>query len=61
MFMLNGRIFQDKNKSSFTLKEKTAIYYVVATPQWFELICGFRFIETDALFSDGHNALNIKY
>lgn len=57
LFLLNGRLFQDKNKGMFTFKDKSVIDYVLATAECFDYIVDFNIIETDALFSDGHNVL----
>ena len=42
---------------SFTFRDKSIIDYVCATADCFQFISEFEIIETDPLYSDGHNAL----
>jgi hypothetical protein len=58
LFLFNGRLFKDKSKGSFTFRNKSVIDYVMATAACFKYISDFEIIETDSLFSDGHNALH---
>ena len=57
LFILNGRLFRDKNLGSFTFRDRSTIDYVIATAECFEMFTEFEVIETDPIFSDGHNAL----
>lgn len=58
LFILNGRIFSDKNTGQFTFREKSIIDYVIVTAECFNFIEHFEIIETDTLLSDGHSALS---
>lgn len=57
LFILNGRLFDDKDIGQFTFRNKTVIDYVFATAECFQQINAFKIVESDSLFSDGHNAL----
>jgi len=59
LFILNGRVGQDKNNGQFTYRETSVIDYAFSTPECFEFFEDFAVIETDALFSDGHNLLSL--
>ena len=62
LFILNGRLFKDQHKGTFTFRDKSVIDYAIASAECFEHISDFEILHTDALFSDGHNAiiLNIE-
>ena len=58
MFIINGRLFKDETIGAFTFRDKSVIDYVLATAESFNYITDFEIIETDPLFSDGHNVLS---
>ena len=58
LFILNGRLSADSDVGRFTFREKSVIDYVIASAECFEKISHFETIETDPIFSDGHNLLS---
>jgi hypothetical protein len=60
IFILNGRMFQDQHVGNFTFRDSSVIDYVIATAECYKFIKWFEIIETDSLFSDGHNAISWK-
>ena len=44
----------------FTFRDKSVIDYVIATPDCFRTLENFETIDTDPLFTDGHNVLSWK-
>lgn len=59
LFILNGRLFKDKNIGNYTFRDKSVIDYAIASADCFEHIINFEIFETDPLFSDGHNAIHL--
>ena len=58
LFLLNGRSYLDKDFGQYTLRDKSVLDYVIATADCFRTLENFEVIDTDPLFSDGHNALS---
>ena len=58
LFILKGRLSADSDVGRFTFREKSVIDYVIASAECFEKINHFEIIETDPIFSDGHNLLS---
>lgn len=58
LFLLNGRMGQDRDIGAHTFRNKSVIDFVFATAECFSSISDFYIAETDTLFSDGHNALH---
>jgi hypothetical protein len=56
LFIVNGRYGNDLT-GNFTFREKSVIDYLIVTANCFSLFEKFEILETDSLFSDGHNAL----
>ena len=56
LFLLNGRSYLDKELGQYTFRDKSVLDYVIPTADVFEQ--HFEVIDTDPLFSDGHNALS---
>jgi hypothetical protein len=56
IFVVNGR-FKTERPANLTFRNKSIIDYIMASIDAFKLISDFNVIETDTLFSDGHNGL----
>lgn len=57
LFLLNGRLFSDRNVGAPTFRDKSVIDYAISTAECFEFVSDFGVYRTDSLFSDGHNAI----
>ena len=58
IFILNGRLFKDKNRGNFTFRDLSVIDYVISSTDCLKHVINFEVIEIDTLFSDGHCAIN---
>jgi len=61
LFIVNGRLDKDRLIGALTFRDKSVIDYAIVTAECFENIINFEIIETDALFSDGHSAINLTF
>ena len=57
LFVRNGRCGSDKEVGNFTFRDISVIDYVIASINCLDSLHTFDIYETDALYSDGHNAL----
>ena len=57
IFIVNGRIYNDKESGNFTFRDKSVIDYVLSTAECFRYYSNFEVIETDSLHSDGHSVI----
>ena len=57
IFIVNGRIYNDKELGKFTFRDKSVIDYVLSTAEWFRYYSNFEIIETDSLHSDWHSVI----
>jgi len=60
LFILNGRSGSDNTVGNFTFRDRSVIDYVISSAENFESLQTFDIVETDPLYSDGHNALEWK-
>lgn len=59
LYILNGRIGNDKHIGNLTFRNQSLIDYTLASTQAISLIKQFDITDTDALMSDGHSILNM--
>ena len=57
LFMLNGRLGNDRDVGKLTFRDTSLIDYTIASANCFKLINSFSAEKTDRLFSDGHSFL----
>ena len=57
IFIVNGRIYNDKESGNFTFRDKSVVDYVLSTAECFRYYSNFEIIETDSLHSDGHSVI----
>ncbi|CAG2185947.1 unnamed protein product [Mytilus edulis] len=60
MFILNGRMCEDKGLGSFTCKNTSVVDYNIASPNFLKLVQNFSVLNSSVLFSDIHNPLSLK-
>ena len=65
LFIINGRIGQDKAKVEFTFRCQSVIDYFISSAKGISLLTDFKIQELDRIFSDGHSliksALGLDY
>ena len=57
LFMLNGRLGNDRDVGKLTFRDMSLTDYTIASANCFKLINSFSVEETDRLFSNGHSIL----
>ena len=60
LFIVNGRIGEDRYHGRVTCKGNSTVDYMVASPQLFTRILQFQIDEFSPLFSDVHSALHVS-
>jgi hypothetical protein len=55
LYIVNGRVGEDKEHGQFTCKSASVIYYMIATADLFKHITHFEVKEANCLLSDVHN------
>ena len=58
LFILNGRLGQDRGIGRFTFRNASVIDYMLATAPVLEKLTNFEILEVDPIFSDGHSQLS---
>ena len=58
LFILNGRLGQDRGKCRFTFRNASVIDYMLATAPVLGKITNFEILEVDPIFSDGYSGYN---
>jgi hypothetical protein len=59
LFIMNGRIGNDKSRGMLTFRDKSIIDYSISSVNCLQHTSNFDVIELDTLFSDGHQLLTI--
>ena len=57
LFLLNGRFGKDSKVGKCTFRNQSLIDYTICSIDCMRLLLDFDFIDTDALYSDGHSIL----
>ena len=59
MFIVNGRVGNDKNIGRFTCRNASVVDYCITSPELLKLFFDFDILESSKLFSDVHAPLHI--
>jgi hypothetical protein len=59
MFIVNGRVGNDKNIGRFTCRNASVVDYCITSPELLKLFFDFDILESSKLFSDVHTPLQI--
>ena len=59
VFILNGRIGEDKEIGKFTCKNVSVVGYIIASPQYLKHITNLQVLEFSNLLSDVHCPISI--
>ena len=59
VFILNGRIGEDKDIGKFTFKNVGVVDYIIASPEYLKHITNFQVLEFSKLLSDVHCPISI--
>ena len=59
MFIVNGRVGNDKNIGRFTCRNASVVNYCITSPELLKLLFDFDILESNKLFSDVHAPLQI--
>ncbi|MEW8560930.1 MAG: hypothetical protein AB2541_02460, partial [Candidatus Thiodiazotropha sp.] len=57
LFIVNGRVGEDKAIGEKTFRDKSVIDYTLCTADCFSMLKQFEVVEVDPIFSDGHSLL----
>ena len=60
LFILNGRLVDDRINKKFTCKDKSVVDYFLSTANMFSYLQNFSIFEFSNLYSDAHCALSIN-
>jgi hypothetical protein len=60
MYIMNGRVGEDKDIGKVTCKDASLIDYVISSPQLFECVKSFKVLPFDLMLSDTHNSVGLS-
>ena len=60
LFIINGRLGQDRGIGKCTFRNKSLIDYTICSPTCLKMINEFEITDTNPIFSDGHSLLSMK-